>query len=444
MKLQATTRILWYEAELIYRYFVDYINRSDISLNVKRMEPVGDFRRLCDTVDQLELLILCDKPQKMFELLRRCPAIAESFSQTKETLHVQLVHSLPPRAEFHVLVPDVATPSFYGITAQFHTTTESDFGLKYWRTTGSSEHLRQMESRLTQPIPLDKTAEETDVFQTMGFPWIPPELREGRREIDWAVADSLPHLITAQDLKGDLHCHTDWTDGVDTPKDMLLEAQRKGLEFIALTDHSQRVAQCNGLTGKQLLHQWKIYEKLQTELDEESQAAGLPPIRLLKGVEVDILESAVLDIEDEVLEQADWVVASLHFGHTQPKRQLTKRLLVAIENPNVCVIAHPTGRFLPGHDPFDADWEQVFAAAAQHGCFLEINSHPKRLDLNDVHCMRAKELGVKLVISSDAHSKEALYVTRYGVNQARRAGLQADDVVNTKTWPEVMKLCRKK
>jgi len=324
----------------------------------------------------------------------------------------------------------------------FHTVAESAFGTALWKRTGSSEHLRQMEKRLDKPVSVG-FSEEANMFRSLGIPWIPPELREGRQEVDWAIADSLPNLISLEDLKGDLHSHSDRTDGHDTPKNMVLQAQKNGLEYIALTDHTARVFQCNGMNEKQLLDQWKQFDKIQVEVDEETEKAGLKPIRLIKGVEVDILESGKMDLADEVLAQADWVVASLHFGESQLKKQLTRRLLNAIENPNVCVIAHPTGRFLPNRPPIDVDWDQVFVAAAQYGCFLELNSHPKRLDLDDIHCVRAKELGIKIVISSDAHSKVTLTVTRFGIQQARRAGLQADDVANTRSWEELKKICRK-
>ncbi|MCL2120449.1 MAG: PHP domain-containing protein, partial [Planctomycetaceae bacterium] len=437
-----SSHILWYEAELICRYFLEYVNRGDVSLNIKRMEPVGDFRRLCDTVGQLEFLIVCDRNDRLFDLLYRCPAVAKPISQTNDGLIVQLVRSIPPKTEFHVLVPETTTPPFHGINVHFHTVAESNFGTALWKRTGSAKHLRQMEKCSAEPFS-SGFPEEVDFFHSLGLSWIPPELREGRQEVEWAIDHSLPDLIVLEDLKGDLHSHSDRTDGQDDLKSMAREAQKHGLEYIAVTDHTKRVAQCNGMNEKQLLRQWSQFDKIQAEIDKEAGEAALKPIRLLKGVEVDILESGEMDLADEVLAQADWVVASLHFGSSQPRSRLTRRMLNAIENPNVCVIAHPTGRFLPDYPPMDVDWEQVFAAAAQYGCFLELNSHPKRLDLDDAGCIRAKELGIKIVISSDAHSADALSVTRYGINQARRAGLQADDVANTRSWAELKNICRK-
>ncbi|MGL6195214.1 MAG: PHP domain-containing protein [Thermoguttaceae bacterium] len=246
------------------------------------------------------------------------------------------------------------------------------------------------------------------------------------------------HLIERSDLVGDLHSHTNHTDGLCPMDEMAVVAQSLGLQYIAFTDHSKRAHMCNGLSERQLLKQWEDYAPLREEMAEQG-------FTILKGIEVDILEQGGLDIADEVLAQADWVVASLHFGRNQDKAQITRRLLDAIENPHVCVIGHPTGRYLPDYPAYDADWDLIFNAAAENGCFFELNSHPKRLDLSVENCERAKELGIKIVISSDSHNISALeYPRMYGIEHARKAGLTPDDVANTKPWPELKKLLRKK
>ena len=287
-----------------------------------------------------------------------------------------------------------------------------------------------MRAKLNRPIPTTGFNDEMDFFESLELPWIPPEFRNGRGEVDSALANSLPKLVEIADLKGDLHCHTNWTDGNASIEEMVLAAKQKGLRYLVITDHSKRVSQCNGLDEKRLQEQWALIDKMRETLDGSK-------FTLLKGVEVDILEQGGLDLPDKILEQADWVVASLHFGQNQSRQQLTKRLLEAIENPNVCVIGHPTGRILPYTPPYDADWDAVFSAVACNGCFLELNSHPKRLDLSDEDCVKAKRHGVKIVISSDAHAPVALNLTQYGINQARRAGLTAADVANTLDWPQL-------
>lgn len=479
MNIHQRDSILWYESELIYRFFFNYFNTentngnlktdnsailadtspiNDSLANIRRFEAVGNFRRRCETLNRLDFLVVCDSPELFFQQIRQCPAIAKITSQSSHRLEAKLVNSFPSRTGFHSFLNGALSfhpntlevPPCFGIGVSFQIVSESKLGTAFWQYTGSAAHLEKMESRFGETIFLNEFETEYDLCCALGIPWIPPELREGHNEIDWAIANTTVKLVELRDLKGDLHSHTTWTDGRNTAKEMLFEAQRRGWEYFAITDHSQRALQCNGLSEQRLLFQWKQLETLQKEIDEYFQQHRdefphrTAAIRVLKGIEVDILESGRLDLSDEVLAQADWVVASLHFDHDQPRALLTRRLLSAIENPHVCVIAHPTGRYLPYGVPYDVDFEAVFAAAAQHGCFLELNSHPRRLDLNDVHCSRAKELGVKIVISSDAHSCTALSLPRFGVNQARRAALTPDDVANTRSWNELKELSKKR
>jgi len=233
--------------------------------------------------------------------------------------------------------------------------------------------------------------------------------------------------------------HTTATDGEDTLAEMVRAAVARGLQYIAITDHGQRVTMARGLDKHRLLKQWDEIDRLNESLAED----GRPPIVVLKGIEVDMLEKGGLDLPDDVLEKADWVVASLHYGQNQPRERITARIIEAIENPHVSVIGHPTGRLLNRRPPYDVDIEAVIAAAARTGTFLEINANPWRLDLNDHHAAAAKKAGVKIVISTDAHSTRGLDVMRCGVLQARRAGLEAGDVANTRTLAGLRKLMKR-
>ena len=225
---------------------------------------------------------------------------------------------------------------------------------------------------------------------------------------------------------------------------MVRVAIGRGLQYIAITDHGQRVTMARGLDKRRLLKQWDDIDQLNESLAEESLAEdGRPPIVVLKGIEVDMLEKGGLDLPDDVLVKADWVVASLHYGQNQPRERITARIIEAIENPHVSVIGHPTGRLLNRRPPYDVDIEAVIAAAARTGTFLEINANPWRLDLNDIHAAAAKKAGVKIVISTDAHSTRGLDVMRCGVLQARRAGLEASDVANTRTLAGLRKLMKR-
>jgi DNA polymerase (family 10) len=280
---------------------------------------------------------------------------------------------------------------------------------------------------------------EQDVYGAVGLRWVPPELREGRDEIGEADRDELPELVELADIRGDLHMHTTATDGEDTLAEMVRVAIARGLQYIAITDHGQRVTMARGLDKRRLLKQWDDIDRLNESLAED----GRPPIVVLKGIEVDMLEKGGLDLPDDVLEKADWVVASLHYGQNQPREQITARIIEAIENPHVSVIGHPTGRLLNKRPPYDVDIEAVITAAVRAGTFLEINANPWRLDLNDHHAAAAKKAGVKIVISTDAHSTRGLDVMRCGVLQARRAGLEAGDVANTRTLAGLRKLMKR-
>jgi DNA polymerase (family 10) len=269
----------------------------------------------------------------------------------------------------------------------------------------------------------------------MDLPWFPPEIREARQEFAWAEAGKLPELIEVTDLVGDLHMHTTASDGKASLRDMAVAAIQRGLKYIAITDHSPRVSMANGLNPERLREQWAEIDRLNREFDD---------FTILKGIECDILEKGGMDLPDDVLAEADWVIASVHYGQQQSREQITDRILGAIENPHVDIIAHPTGRLIGRRDPYAVDLDAVFKAADKHGKLLEINANPARLDLDDIAAAAAKRHGIPLVISSDAHSTSGLDVLRYGTLQARRAGLTAEDVANTRPWSKFKRLLRRR
>jgi DNA polymerase (family 10) len=255
-------------------------------------------------------------------------------------------------------------------------------------------------------------------------------LREARLEFEWAEAGTLPRLVELGDLRGDLHVHTDWSDGIESIEGMAEAARSRGLKYIAITDHSKRNSIANGLDADRLLRQWEEIDRLRQRIKG---------ITVLKGVEVDILEAGGLDLPDEVLARGDWVVASVHFGQKQSRERITRRILDALENPCVSALAHPTGRLLNQRKAYDVDLDAVFKAAREHRKLLELNAHPARLDLDDVACAAAKNHGVPIVIATDAHNIAGLDAMRYGVLQARRGGLTKEDVANTRSWAQVKK-----
>ncbi|WP_323991802.1 DNA polymerase/3'-5' exonuclease PolX [Nguyenibacter sp. L1] len=266
-------------------------------------------------------------------------------------------------------------------------------------------------------------ATEEEIYDRLGLAYIPPEMREDRGEIALAQAGRLPRLIALADMRGDLHVHSDWTDGTATIADMAAAARACGHRYMALTDHSRRVAMAHGLDPDRVARQGAEIDTLN---------AGLKGFTILKGIEVDILKDGTLDLPDTTLARLDIVVAAIHSFFDLPRDAQTARMLRAMENPHVSIIAHPTGRLLGERAPYAIDMDRVTSAARDLGCALEINAQPDRLDLNDAHAHMARSKGVKLAISTDAHSVNAFQYMRFGIDQARRAWLGPDDVLNTR------------
>ena len=275
---------------------------------------------------------------------------------------------------------------------------------------------------------------EEEIYEKLRLAFIPPELREDRGEIALAAEDKLPRLVTPADIRGDLHVHSDWTDGTAPIKAMAEAAKARGYAYIALTDHSRRVAMAHGLDPALLTRQAREIDRLNERLD------GLT---ILKGIEVDILKDGRLDLPDTSLAKLDVVVAAVHSYFDLPREVQTDRVIRAMSNRHVTLIAHPTGRLIGEREPYEIDMERVIAAAHDLGCHLEVNSQPDRLDLNDNHIHAAKQAGVKLAISTDAHSVDAYECIRFGIDQARRGWLTADDVLNTRPLAELRKILRR-
>jgi DNA polymerase (family 10) len=261
-----------------------------------------------------------------------------------------------------------------------------------------------------------------------------PELREDRGEIAAAQAGKLPRLVKLSDVRGDLHVHSDWTDGTVTIAEMATAAQARGYEYIALTDHSRRVAMTHGLDPTRLARQIHEIDRLNEKLRN---------FTILRGIEVDILRDGSLDLPDSSLAKLDIVVAAVHSHFDLPRQAQTERVVRAMENRHVSILAHPTGRLIGEREPYDIDMDLVISAARKAGCYLEINAEPDRLDLNDLHAHAAKLAGVKLAVSTDAHSIDAFQCMRFGIDQARRAWLTANDVLNTRPLVELRKLLKR-
>jgi DNA polymerase (family 10) len=275
---------------------------------------------------------------------------------------------------------------------------------------------------------------EESVFQAVGLPFIPPELREDRGEIEAARSGRLPRLIERDELRGDLHAHTTATDGHNSLREMAEAAKVLGFEYLAITEHSRRLTVAHGLDPVRLAKQVDEIDRLNEELEG---------ITLLKGIEVDILDDGHLDLPDDLLGRLDLVVGAVHSRFNLSRARQTERILKAIDHPHFTLLAHPTGRLIDRREPYDVDMLRIIRKARERGCYLELNAHPERLDLLDTHCQMAKEEGVLVSINSDAHSVLDFDHLRLGVGQARRGWLEKDDVLNTRSLEALRPLLRR-
>jgi DNA polymerase (family 10) len=419
-----TLRLMWAEADHIVADLREHFGGCK---SIEQLEFTGSYRRGKETVGDLDILVVAATPAEAMDCLAAYPEVTQVLARGDTKMSVRI------HPGFQVDLRVVPAES-YGAALQYFTGSKEhnvilrgrakDKGLKI-NEYGVFRVKGEKETKIAG-------ATEKEVYDTLGLPVFPPEIREGRREFDWADAGQLPELITENDIRGDLHMHTTASDGAATIEEMIEAARARGLNYIAITDHSQRVSMARGLTPERALAQWKEIDQIRKKLPKD--------FTLLKGIECDILEKGGMDLPDDVLAQADWVIASVHYGQKQSREQITDRILGAIENPYVSVVAHPTGRLINRRDAYQVDLDAVMAAAKKHRKLLELNSNPVRLDLNDVYCAAARQHGIPIVINTDAHAPDELAVMRYGIIQARRAGLTKADVANTRTWPQMKKL----
>ncbi|MDD3650051.1 DNA polymerase/3'-5' exonuclease PolX [Immundisolibacter sp.] len=389
---------------------------------VQQVEVAGSYRRRKETVGDLDILVTAADAAPVMGRFTAYDEVREVLSQGPTRASVVLASGLQVDLR-------VVEPASFG--AALHYFTGSKAHNIAIRKRGQARGLKINEYGVFRGK--DRIAGETEqsVFAAVDLPWIPPELREDRGEIEWAARAPLPRLIERADLRGDLHCHSRASDGHATLQELAAAARAAGLEYLAITEHSQRLTVARGLGTERLLKQCEEIDALNARLDG---------IVLLKGIEVDILEDGRLDLPDDVLSQLDLVIGAVHSHFDLPPARQLKRLLRAIDHPHFTLLAHPGCREINKRPLLDIDWLRLVRHARQRGCFLELNAQPKRLDLTDVHARMAKEEGVLVAINSDAHAVHDLDDLDYGIGQARRGWLTAEDVLNTRPLPELRKL----
>ena len=417
----AEHRLRLADAEEVARPLVAYLRGIE---GVKEVEVAGSFRRRRETVGDLDMLVCAARGAKVMDRIVRYEDVAEvqALGSTRATLKLRNGLQVDVR-----LVPTAA------------------FGSALHYFTGSKAHniaVRRM--AMARGLKLNEYGifrgerrvggrTEAEVFASVRLPVIPPELREDRGEIDAARRGKLPKLVCLEDLRGDLHCHSRATDGRDTIEAMAKAAAARGYEYLSIKDHSRHVTVAHGLDRKRLLAQVRAIDRLNARLDG---------ITVLKSVEVDILEDGRLDLPDSVLKELDFTVCAIHYGFGYSRARQTVRILRAMDNPHFSVLAHPTGRLINAREAYDIDLEGVLEAARERGCVMELNAQPDRLDLDDRGCRLAKDIGVKVAISTDAHRVADLDLMRFGVDQARRGWLEPGDVVNTLPLAELRRVLR--
>jgi DNA polymerase (family 10) len=390
---------------------LEYLRKSR---NVSEAVFAGSYRRCKETVGDVDILVTVRGESDAMDRFTRYDEVREvvAHGETRATVILKC-----------------------GLQVDLRVVPQESFGAALHYFTGSKAHniaIRKLGQQKKLKINEygvfkgeNRMAGETEesVFASVGLPWIAPELREDHGEIEAARAGKLPKLVELEELRGDLHAHTRATDGHHTLREMAEAARSRGLEYLAITEHSRRLTVAHGLDPKRLRQQIEEIDRLNDKLEG---------ITLLKGTEVDILEDGNLDLPDEVLAELDLVVAAVHSKFNLPARKQTERILRAMDHRYFTILAHPSGRLIESREPYEVDMLKVIRKARERGCFLELNAHPERLDLLDVHCQMARDEGVLVAISSDAHSVQDFDNLKYGVGQARRGWLGPENVLNTR------------
>jgi DNA polymerase (family X) len=389
---------------------------------ISRVEVAGSYRRCRETVGDLDILVIAQEGSDVMRRLVSYDEVGEVLSQGPTRASVVLKSGLQVDVR-------VVQPAAYGAALCYFTGSKShNIAL---RRIAQDARLKLNEYGVFRGRERIAGESEESVYRALGLPWIAPELREDRGEIAAARSGRLPRLVELGDLRGDLHVHTKATDGHHSLEEMALAAKALGLSYLAITEHSRRLAMARGLDPRRLAEQCDAIDRLNDRLEG---------IVLLKGIEVDILDDGSLDLPDSALAPLDLVIVAVHSRFDLPRAKQTERILRALDNRHVTMLAHPTGRVIETREPYDVDMLRIVRHAKQRGCFLELNAHPERLDLLDSHCLMAKQEGVLVAINSDAHSREELANLPFGVGQARRGWLEAGDVLNTRPLSELKRL----
>ena len=411
------------EATPVANRLINYLNKIP---GIEHVEVAGSYRRKKETVGDLDILAIASNKVPVGKYLTQYEEVQRVLVTGRTRNSVQLISG------FQIDLRVVPSKS-YGAALLYFTGSKAH-NIKL-RQIAHNKALKINEYGLFKNNSKLAGKTEPEMYNKLGLPYIEPELREDRGEINAATLHQLPHLISLQDIHGDLHVHTRASDGLHSLEEIALAAQNKGYEYIAITDHSKNLAIAKGLDEKKLMKQFE-------EIDELN--AKLKKITLLKSAEIDILEDGALDFSDSILQQLDVTVCSIHSHFKLSLKKQTERIIRAMDNPYFNILGHPTGRLINRREPYLIDLEKIMQAAKERGCFFELNGQPARLDLDNIACKMAKEMGIKLALSSDAHQAGQLDFMESAVYQARRGWLEEKDVLNCLRLSQLRKLLKRK
>ena len=389
---------------------------------LKDLIPAGSLRRRRETIGDLDILAICKSSSILMNRFVKYEDAEDILAHGTTKSSLRLSNGL------QVDVRVMGAQQFGSALLYFTGSKSHNIAL---RTRAQEMGLKVNEYGIFWGKKRIAGKTEEECYHSLGLPWIPPELRENRGEIEAAAKGKLPRLIELGEIRGDLHAHTRATDGKNSIEEMARAARKLGYAYIAITDHSKAVKVAGGLDEQALAKHLKKIEKVNEKLSG---------IRVLKGVEVDILGDGTMDLNDDILKECEVVIAAVHYHFNLPEKEMTKRIIRGISNRYVNILAHPTGRLILEREPYRVNLEEVIKVAVNEGVVLEINAHPARLDLNDIHSRMAKEMGAKLVINTDAHAISQLGLMRYGIFTARRGWLEKEDVINTNPVKKLMGL----
>ena len=403
----------------------EIISKLEGLKETKKISVAGSTRRMKETIGDVDILVASDRPEKINDFFVKLPGIEKVWAKgpTKSSVHLK-----------------------QGFDVDLRVVKEESFGSALQYFTGSKEHnvatrriaiskgLKLNEYGVFRGKKMIAGKTEEEVYKAIGLPYIEPEMREDSGEIQLALEGKLPKLIGYKAIKGDLHCHSDWDGGENSIEEMAKMATQMGYEYIGISDHTKFLRIENGLDEKQLLKQ---NEKIK-QLNKKFQVSSFK-FQIIHGCETNILNDGSVDIKDEVLEKLDYVIAGVHSSMKMERKEMTERIIKAMQNPNIDIISHPTGRIIQKRDEYQVDLEKLLKTAKETGTILEVNSWPERLDLKDVYIKMAKKVGVKMIINTDSHQKDQMRFIEFGIAQARRGWAEKPDIINTLPVEELLK-----